>query len=185
MKRGVFRMKKPYIILAVILIMLGLGGIGVFLKEIVNSRLENLQIVWSQFYSDDSGKVVSGKILNYDPNKKERIVLGDVPLDNMSFAGDSSFIGFQKTFGDANKFLGIVIYHSDTGETEEIADLHSIDNNLSFGKDGNFLLYTDYKYSIVPGNMKIRIKLYDLEEKTTLTAYKGDYSDNIRTVLLR
>lgn len=89
-------MKKPYIILAAILIMLGLGGIGAFLKEIVNSRLENLQIVWSQFYSDDSGKVVSGKILNYDPNKKERIVLGDVPLDNMSFAGDSSFIGYER-----------------------------------------------------------------------------------------
>ena len=309
-----FRVKKNYIILVVTLIMLGLGGIGVFfLKEVINSRLENIQIVWSQFYSDDSGKVVSGKILNYDPNKKEKIVLGDIPLDNMSLVGDSSFIGFQKTFGDVNKFLGIVIYHSDTGETEEIidyerlvqesgsaynpefagsirvsndekkiyflfanqmieyarntdtltvlfhtdspqfelsgeksiyftenstlykysilhgtkekvidgvfqfavsddedliafenkdskeiwlyypqndqtekiADLHSIDSNLSFGEDGSFLLYTDYKYSIVPGNMKIRIKLYDLEEKTALIAYKGDYSENIRTVLLK
>lgn len=308
-------MKKNYIILVVTLIMLGLGGIGVFfLKEVINSRLENIQIVWSQFYSDDSGKVVSGKILNYDPNKKEKIVLGDIPLDNMSLVGDSSFIGFQKTLGDVNKFLGIVIYHSDTGETEEIidyerlvqesgsaynpefagsirvsndekkiyflfanqmieyarntdtltvlfhtdspqfelsgdeksiyftenstlykysilhgtkekvidgvfqfavsddedliafenkdskeiwlyypqndqtekiADLHSIDSNLSFGEDGSFLLYTDYKYSIVPGNMKIRIKLYDLEEKTALIAYKGDYSENIRTVLLK
>lgn len=79
----------------------------------------------------------------------------------------------------------IWLYYPQNDQTEKIADLHSIDNNLSFGKDGNFLLYTDYKYSIVPGNMKIRIKLYDLEEKTTLTAYKGDYSDNIRTVLLR
>lgn len=308
-------MKKTYVILAVTLIVLGLGGIGVlFLKEVINSKLENIQIVWSQFYSDDSGRVVSGEILNYDPNRKEKIVLGDIPLDNMSLVGENSFIGFQKTFGDTDQFLGIVIYHSDTGEreeiidyerlvqesgsayspefagsirassnekkiyflfasqmieytrdtdtlstlfhtdspqfelsddedniyftenstlykynishgtkekiidgvfqfavsddeeliafenkeskeiwlyypkndrTEKIADLHSIDSNLSFGEDESFLLYTDYKYSIVPGNMKIRIRLYDLEEKTTLTAYKGDYSENIRTVLLR
>lgn len=308
-------MKKTYVILAVTLIVLGLGGTGVlFFKEVINSRLENIQIVWSQFYSDDSGHVASGKILNYNPNKKEKTVFGDIPLDNMSFVGESSFIGFQKTFGDADQFHGIVIYHSDTGEreeivdyerlvqesgsayspefagsirassnekkiyflfasqmieyardtdtlstlfhtdslqfglsgdeesiyfaenstlykynishgtkekvidgvfqfavsddeeliafenkeskeiwlyypesgqTEKIADLHSIDSNLSFGEEGSFLLYTDYKYSIVPGNMKIRIRLYDLEEKTTLTAYKGDYSENIRTVLLR
>ena len=70
-------MKKTYVILAVTLIVLGLGGTGVlFFKEVINSRLENIQIVWSQFYSDDSGHVASEKILNYNPNKKEKTVLG-------------------------------------------------------------------------------------------------------------
>lgn len=77
----------------------------------------------------------------------------------------------------------LFLYRLDTGETEKLVKLTYPYSEMNISRDNRYILYTNYKESIIPTNRRIEICVLDLETGKRKIIYRGDYEDNIGNVL--
>lgn len=123
------------------------------------------------YYSENS------TLFRYDlTGMKNDSVINDV--NNFSVSKDENIIIYEN-----RKEQGLYSYQIDSGENEKLLDLNYPDSQISISDDNCYLLYTDYTESSMATARKIEICVFDLESGSSSVIYKGDYSDNIRSVL--
>ena len=71
----------------------------------------------------------------------------------------------------------------ETGKKEKLLEVNYVDNLIYISEDNKCLLYTDYKESMIPTNRRVEIYVFELETGKQKKIYRGDYGDNIRSVL--
>lgn len=123
------------------------------------------------YYSEDK------TLLRYNLiDREEDIIINDV--NNFSVSNDENIIIYEN-----RKEQGVFLYQIDSGKNEKLVDLNYVDSQLSISKDNCYLLYTDYTESSIPTNREVEICVLDLKSGRRSIIYKGNYSDNIRSVL--
>lgn len=107
-------------------------------------------------------------------NTKE-LLLNDV--NNFSVSKDEKMIVYEN-----RKEQALFLYRIDSGENEKLLDLNYLDSQISISNDNRYLLYTDYKESLIPTNRMTEICIFELKTGKRRVIYKGSYSDNITSV---
>lgn len=119
----------------------------------------------------------NGTLFKYNFIEKEKDILIN-EVNNFSVSKDEKFIIYEN-----RKEQSLFLYQIDSGKIEKLVGLNYSDSQISISDDNCYLLYTDYKESLIATNRKIEICVLDLKSGRRSIIYKGDYSDNIRSVL--
>lgn len=107
--------------------------------------------------------------------KKEVLLEG---VYNFAISKDESIIAYEN-----RKEKSIYLYDLDTQENKEIIQLKHSGSQMYISENNGYLLFTDYKGSIVPNNYKIEICIYDFDKNKISIVYKGKYEEDYRNVV--
>lgn len=116
-------------------------------------------------------------LFRYNILDRENDILID-EVNNFSVSKDENIIIYEN-----RKEQGLFLYQIDSGKNEKLVDLNYVDSQISISEDNCYLLYTDYTESSILTNRKVEICVFDLKSGSMSIIYKGNYSDNIRSVL--
>lgn len=157
-------------------------GKKMFMYNLNEEKLEELFDTSSnQYILSADGKYLyfseNGNLYLYDFKSKEKEVMIE-GVYNFAISKDESTITYEN-----QKEKSIHLYDLDTQENKEIIQLKHSGSQMYFSENNEYLLFTDYKGSIVPNNYKIEICIYDFAKNEISIIFKGKYEDNYRSVV--
>ena len=157
------------------------GG-KMFMYDLNNDKLETLFDTSSNQYilpADGKNLYFSENSNLYSYNfmsgKKEVILEG---VYNFAISKDENIIAYEN-----QKEKSIYLYIKNTQENREIIQLKHSGSQMYISENNGYLLFTDYKGSVVPNNYKIEICIYDFAKNKISIVYRGKYEDDYRNVV--